>query len=101
MSASLREGPLILFSCSRRLRQGPNLAAIDERDRRIEDHLVPRLDPAVDLDPCAEIALCFHLAELSLTVVDNRDLHSLAVEDDRIGRHQEARRLARDTELDR
>src|ERR1700751_3954513 len=102
MSASLREkGPrkTLTSLCARRLRQGPNLAPIDKRDRWIEDHLVPGLDPAVDLDPCAEIALDVDLAELRLAVVDNRDLHSLAVKDDRIGRYQKARRFARDMEL--
>src|SRR6202022_2094903 len=104
MLTSLREErpPKILTSlCARRLRHGLNLAAVDERDRRIEDHLIPRLDAAIDFDPRAEIALHFHLAELRLAAVDDGNLHSVAVEDDRIGRHQEARRLARDMELDR
>src|ERR1700730_4684773 len=86
--------------CARRLRPYLNLAAIDESDRWIEDHLVPRFDTAVDLDPRALIALHFHLADLGLAIVDDRHLHSIAVENDRIGRHQKARRLARDLELD-
>src|SRR4029077_18639862 len=105
MSASLRlreKAPKILTSlCARRLRLGLNLAAVDERDRRIEDQPVSRLDAAVHFDPRAEIALHFHLAELCLAIVDEGDLHSATVEDDRIGRHQEAWRLARDEELDR
>src|SRR6476660_5635256 len=104
MSASLREGsPRIRLTslCTRRLRPYLNLAAVDERHRRIEDHLIPRLDAAIHFDPRAEIALHFHLAELRLAVVDDGDLHSVAVEDDRFSRHQEARRLARDMELDR
>src|SRR6202011_5678072 len=97
MSASLREErpPKILTSlCARCLRHGLNLAAVDERDRRIEDHLIPRLDAAIDFDPRAEIALHFHLAELRLAVVDDGDLHSVAVEDYRISRHLEAPRTA-------
>src|SRR5258707_14792927 len=104
MSASLREQrpPKILTSlCARSLRRGLNLAAVAERDRRIEDHLIPRLDAAIHFDPRAKIALHFHLAELRLAVIDDGELHSVAVEDDRIGRHQEARRLARDMEFDR
>src|ERR1700722_20615597 len=104
MSASLREErpPKFLTSlCARCLREGVNLAAVDERDRRIEDHLVPRLDAAIDFDPRTEIALHFHLAEFRLAVIDDGDLHSVAVEDDRIGRHQKARRLARNMEFDR
>src|SRR5216683_7841815 len=103
MLASLREkAPQTLISlCARCLRHGLNLAAVDERDGRIEDHLITRLDAAIHFDPRAEIALHFHLAELRLSIVDDGYLHSVAVEDDRIGRHQKARRLARDMELDR
>jgi Bacterial regulatory helix-turn-helix protein, lysR family len=56
-------------------------APIDESDRRIEDHLIPRLDAAIHFDPRAEIALHFQLAQLRPAVVDDGDLHSVAVED--------------------
>src|ERR1700739_460210 len=103
MSASLREKPQKFLTrlCARCLRHSLNLAAVDERDRRIEGHLLSRFDATIDFDPRAEIALHFHLAELRLAVVDDGDLHSVAVEDDRVGGHQEARRLARDMEFDR
>src|ERR1700687_2392493 len=102
MSASLREEKIskkILTSlCARCLRHGLNLAAVDERDGRIEDHLIPRLDAAIHFDPGAEIALHFHLAELRLSIVDDGYLHSVAVEDDRIGRASEAARVRRGLE---
>src|ERR1700730_17899574 len=104
MLASLQEDSLPnspISLCARRLRHRTNLAPIDERDRRIEDHLVTRLDAAVDFDPRAKITLHVNLAELRLAVVEDGDLHSVAVEDDRFRRYQEARRLARDMELDR
>src|SRR4029077_11787044 len=86
--------------CAGRLQQGSDFASIYEIDRWIEDDLIPGFDTAVYLDPGAEIALDVQLAELRLAVVDDRDLHSLAVKDDRIGRYQNARRLAWDMELD-
>src|SRR5260370_35588672 len=104
MLASLREKrpPKILTSlCARCLRHDLNLAAVDERDRRIEDHLIPRLDAAIHFDPRALIALHFHLAKLRLTVVDDGDLHSVAVEDDLIVRYQDARRFSRYLGVDR
>src|ERR1700732_497703 len=96
------KAPKILTSLSARcLRHRLDLGAVDERDRRIEDHLIPSLDATVDFDPRAEIALHFHLPELRLAVVEDGYLHSVAVEDDRVGRHQQAWRLARDMQLDR
>src|ERR1700723_1115246 len=86
--------------CAWRLRLYLSLAAIDESDRWIEDHLVSRLGAANDFDPGAKIAFHFHLVHLGLAIVDNRHLDSVAVEDERIGRHQKARRLARDMKLD-
>src|SRR3984885_5981940 len=76
-----------------RLRLHLGLAAIDESDRWIEDHLVSRLGAANDFDTRAKIAFHFHLVNLGLAIVDNRHLDSVAVEDERIGRHQKARRL--------
>src|SRR5258708_33868943 len=102
MLASLREKrpPKILTSlCARRLRHGSNLAAVDERDRRIEDHLIPRLDAAIHFDPRAEIALPFHLAELRLSIVAAAHLHSGAVDDDCVGGAVKAVRLAAGGEL--
>src|ERR1700733_409230 len=85
---------------ARRLRLYLSLAAIDESDRWIEDHLVSRLGAADDFDTRAKITFHFHLVHLRLAIVDNRHLDSVAVEEERIGRHQKARRLARDTKLD-
>ena len=59
------------------LRPGLHLAAVDQRDRRIEDHLVTRHDAAVDFDPRAKIALHFHLAELGLTVIGEAERTSV------------------------
>jgi hypothetical protein len=85
----------------RRVEAGPHFAAIAESDRWIENDLISSPDSAVYLDPRAQIALHVDLTELRFAIVDNRDLHSVAVEDDGICRHHEARRLARDLELDR
>src|ERR1700732_5049694 len=76
--------------CARYLRHSLNPAAVAERDRWIEDHLIPRADAAVDFDPRAKIAPRVHFAELCLAIFDNGHLHSVAVEYDRIGRHQKA-----------
>ena len=48
--------------CARCLRLGLNLAAVDERDRWIEDDLIPGFNTAVYLDPRAHIALHFAVA---------------------------------------
>jgi hypothetical protein len=86
---------------TRSLRLDLHLAATDERDRWIEDQPVACLDAAIDFDLCAKIALYSHLAYLRPAVAEYGYLHSIAVENERIGRHHEARRLARDLELDR
>jgi len=72
------------------------LAAIDEVDRRIDDQLISGLDPTDHFHPGAQIALHSYFADFHRAIGDNCDLHSVAVEDERIGRHRKARRLARD-----
>ena len=61
----------------------------DERHRRIEDHLIARLDSGVHFHLRAHIARHSHLADLRLAIFDDRDLQAVAVEDDGLGGHDE------------
>jgi hypothetical protein len=65
-----------------------HLGAVDKVDRRIEDDLISGLDSAVHFHPGAEIALDSHLADLHPAAADDeRQLRSVTVEDERVGRH--------------
>src|SRR6266850_2606077 len=75
-------------------------AALGEVDRRVEDHLVTLLDAVVHLELGAEVTDHRDLSDMGDAVLDHGDLQSAAVENDRVGRHQEAGCLARDVELD-
>ena len=66
-------------------RAQPHIAAPDESDRRIEDHLVARFDSGAHFHLRAQIARHYHLANFHLAMVDDRDLQAVAVEDDGLG----------------
>src|ERR1700733_8512664 len=83
-------GPATVFARSlsqiicllRRSRCNLHLAAVDEIDWRVKDHLISRLHSGVHFDACAQIALHPDFADLHRAVARHRDLHSVAVEDD-------------------
>jgi hypothetical protein len=75
-----------------RHRIGPSnlhFVTVDKVDRRIKNHLIALLDPGVHFHLSAEIAGHCHLADLRFSVIDNRHLQAVAVEDDGVGGHDE------------
>src|SRR6266436_3807541 len=86
--------------CLRRLRPRLHFAAVGEIHGRIEDHLVARLDPAVDADALPEVARHLDLSQMDHAILHHRDLQAGFIENDRVGGNRDARRLARNVKLD-
>jgi len=77
------------------------LAAIDERDWRIEDHALASSQSGVYFHPRAQVACDPDGADLGFAVLDDGRLQAVAVEEQSLRRNGEGRRLARYLELDR
>lgn len=61
--------------------------AIGKIDRRIEDQLVTVFDAVAHLNTGAEIAHHVYLVKAGETVFDDRDIETVAVEDNRASSH--------------
>src|SRR5260370_20690922 len=77
------------------------LAAIDERDWRIEDHTLASSQSGVYFHPRAQVARDPDGADLSFTVLDDGRLQAIAVEEQSLRRNDEGPRLAPYLQLDR
>src|SRR6202035_1114715 len=77
------------------------LAAIDERDWRIEDHALAGSQSGVHFHPRAQVACDPDGADLGFAVLDDGDLQAVAVKEQSLRRNGEGWSLARHLELDR
>src|SRR4029077_19528413 len=66
-----------------------HLAAVGERNRGLEDHLVAYVDAVAYLDLRSEIACHGHLVQVRGAIVRNGHLHAAAVEHKGVGRHHD------------
>ena len=93
------------FRCATLLLLGSRLrlhpAAVGEVNRRIENHLVSRLDAVAHFDLRSEVARHRDFADMGHAILHYGDLHAVAVENDGVGRDQQRRHLARNVQLDR
>jgi hypothetical protein len=71
------------------------LAAIDERDRRIEDHALASFQSGNYFHLRSQVARDPDVADLSFAVLDHSRLQAVAVEEQSLRRNGEGRRLAR------
>src|SRR5260370_34512971 len=71
------------------------LAAIDERDWRIEDHTLASSQSGVYFHPRAQVARDFYTADLGFTVFDPCRLHAAADEDEGLCRNEGRQGIAR------
>src|SRR6266516_2933893 len=76
-------------------------AAICEVDRRVENHLVARLDAVAHFHGRSQIARDGHLMHADRAVLDHGDVQPVVVENDGVGGHDQRRRFARNVQLDR
>src|ERR1700738_517021 len=74
-----------LFGLILGLEAGLHSAAFDKVDRRVEDHLVVRLDALAHLDLGAQVARHRYLSDMGNAVLDHGHLRPVAVENDRVG----------------
>src|SRR3954452_12151706 len=77
-----------------------HLLALDQIDGRVEDHLIAVADAVAHLDLFSQITYDRYFPQVNDAVFDHGDLRSISVENDRVGRHHEARGLARNVQLD-
>src|SRR3954453_8380379 len=77
-----------------------NLLALDQIDGRVEDHLIAVADAVAHLDLFSQITYDRYFPQVNDAIFDHGDLRSISVENDRVGRHHEARGLARNVQLD-
>lgn len=66
-------------------------AALDEVDRRVEDHLIARLNAVARLDLRSEIARHRYLSNMRDTILDHGDVQPIAVEDACVRRREPLR----------
>src|SRR3984893_11631503 len=82
------------------LRLGFHLAALDEVDLGIEDDHVTFLDAVAYFHLRSQIPCHGHFSDVGVTTLDHGDLQAVAIENDRLGRHQNRRRVMRNVKLD-
>src|SRR6202047_5064176 len=83
------------------LRLGFHLAALDEVDLGIEDDHVTFLDAIAYFHLRPQIPCHGYFSNVGVTTLDHGDLQAVTIENDRLGRHQNRRRVMRNVKLDR
>src|SRR5271169_2145827 len=78
----------------------PDLAAVEQIDGGIEDHLVTIFDAGVHFETRAEVAHRGYRTDSRDAVFDHGDAETPAVENDRLGGDDQRRGLARNLQLD-
>jgi len=77
-----------------------DLAAFRQIDHRIEDNLIAGPDAVVHLDFLAEVTCDRNLLQMGDAVLHDRDMQTVLIEYDGVGRYDHRWRLARDKQLD-